>query len=161
MPMTLSGLRAVGLHDWPVWYRTLNPVYFAGQGEKNRARAGARKRNQCCTVTTLNELLIQKSVKGLRGAVQPNDSARLAESETLDAHEEIGGKQTLARLKSMQLNGNGKVSLRENDSANKNIILERASVKDTKDWEDDRGSDVELELVGENGGVIKEKLVDI
>jgi hypothetical protein len=61
----------------------------------------------------------------------------------------------------MQLDGNGQVSLREDDSVNKNILLERASVKDTKDWEDDRGSDVELEVVGKKGGVVKEKLVDV
>jgi hypothetical protein len=159
--MTLSGLRAVGLPDWPAWYRALNPGYFAGQGEKRRARAGACNGGRRCTATASNELLIQKSAKGLRDAVQTNASARLAERERLDTNEEIGGQQTLARLKSMQLDGNGQVSLREDDSVNKNILLERASVKDTKDWEDDRGSDVELEVVGKKGGVVKEKLVDV
>ena len=161
MPMTLSGLRAVGLHDWPAWYRALNLGYFAGTAEKRRAKAGACAGDRCCAATASNAVLVQNSVQELRSKGQTDAGAQIEEREDIAIHEEVGGQQTLARSRTMQRTGAGKAGLGKTDHVSKNIMPERAAVKDTKDWEDERGSDVGLDTVEKKGGVSKEKLVDV
>lgn len=161
MPMTLSGLRAVGLHDWPAWYRALNPGYFAGSVERRRAKAGACSGGRCCAAAASNAVLVQKSVQGLRSAVKQDADVGTGQRGEADIHDEVSGQQTLARLRSMQRTGAGKAGLGKTDHVSKNIMVERAAVKDTKNWEDERGSVVDLDMAGKKGGVSKEKLVDV
>ncbi|KAL2067120.1 hypothetical protein VTL71DRAFT_1544 [Oculimacula yallundae] len=41
MPMSTSGLSEIGLSDWPVWFRRMNPGYFAAENVHGNGNANA------------------------------------------------------------------------------------------------------------------------
>ena len=158
MPMTLPGLRAIGLSDWPAWHRALNPGYFASASQNKGARSVACAGDSCCTAHTSNSVLAQKKEPRLR------DTVAVIAGKGLDASEgmwraEMGGQQTLMGLRNMQRESGGNATSGK-DHVSKNVMLERAAVKDTKDWEEESDSSDDSE-VAVKGGATKEKLVDI
>jgi hypothetical protein len=167
MPMTVPDLQAIGLQDWPSWYRALNPAYFTSSGETSRPiarrpRAGACTGGRGCAASVSNAVLVQKGVQRLRRAVQHRGwGAGETEGERVMKDEERG-EQIMDRLRSMQGAEVGKVQLRKRDHVSRNVMLERAADKDAKDWEEEGSSDVGIEgVVMKRGAVTKEKLVDV
>lgn len=101
--------------------------------------------------------LAQKGAERLRSAVE----SRVGESVAKD--EEVGGQETLIRLRSMQRDSVGRPASGKKSQVSRNTMLERAAVKDTKDWEEEGGSEVGLEegVEKKRGAMAKEKLVDV
>lgn len=104
---------------------------------------------------------MQNGVQRLRGAAPLDAGAGMSDREKTGKDGETSEQQTLIKLRSMQQEGVGKIGSGKKDHASKNIMLERAAVKDAKHWEDERASEVDLDAVGKRGGAVREKLVDV
>lgn len=181
MPTSLHGLKEVGLVDWPDWFRKQNPGYFlsdarSGRGGNgsgggpssrlNRGRKHGDHGGDCCGPVQTH------LVNGGRGErVRVNGSATVRERESVRfiRNEELG-EQIVARLRAMSKEG--KV-VREKVVAGANRgegteMVERATKKDTRKWEDDEGEDESeeeiVEAVAEEKGhrvATNGKLVDV
>jgi len=164
MPMTLHGLQEVGLMDWPAWYRSLNPSYFVSetQGFKagiGGARIGRREGRGCslqaigvATNAKINAGKPEKLRGGSRTIVRERSMGRVLRSEEL-------GEQIIARLKSMEKEGKGQVGEK---GVSASLLIERASARDTKNWEDESESDEEDEGEEDSEEVKTQgKLVDV
>jgi hypothetical protein len=76
--------------------------------------------------------------------------------------DEERGEQIMNRLRCMQREEVGKVQPGKRDLVSRNVMLERAAVKDAKDWEEEGNSDVSVKgVIVKRGAVTKEKLVDV
>jgi len=159
--MTLSGLRVVGLSDWPNWYRVLNPGYFASGNENRKTRSSACAGESCCATHASNAILVQKGAQKLKSSAPASDGKGLGASEKTGTEEQTSGQQTLVRLRNMQQESEGRVSSGKKDHVTKNVMLGMVAVKDTKDWEDESGSDDDSKMIESKGAVTKEKLVDV
>lgn len=102
-----------------------------------------------------NAVLAEKGVQRLRRAAPLNAEERGGKDQ------DMNGQQTLMRLRSMQREDTKKSGSGKKEHGSGNIILERAAVKDIKDWEDESGSEADVEVVEKKGAVTKEKLVDV
>lgn len=163
MPMTIPGLQEIGLTDWPGWYRTLNPGYFAVKNTSRLAASGRRTRGRTCAGNGCCESsghVVESAIGRLRGSPRVRGHGRLT-------REDAGiGEEILDRLRAMSREGKkaASKSTAEKEVSN-NVLLERAANKETRKWEDesedksevDEKSEVEEKRV-KNG---KEKLVDV
>ncbi|PBP22553.1 CAP-Gly domain-containing protein [Diplocarpon rosae] len=160
MPMSSSGLQEVGLGDWPLWFRRLNPGYFASESlhpNSDLARAGDKDRRsrrpsvRLCTSTGSNgvtccgvlhgpgrgrERARPREIHGLRGkGVQDRaerSGLRMVRNEEL-------GEQIVSRLRSMAREQPEKVAEKERGERglSSSVLIEKATVRDTKNWEDE------------------------
>lgn len=162
--MTLPGLHAVGLQDWPTWYRAANPDYFASSDDNSQPiaqwpRAGACAGGSCCGPAASNMVLAQKGVQELRN---PGQNGTVLGERERGAKTQRLGQQVLKKLRGMHREDVRHVESEKRGRISRNVILERAAVKDTMAWEQERGSDAGVEdAVEKKGAVTKEKLVDI
>jgi len=150
MPMTLPGLQEIGLNDWPAWYRNLNPGYFAGNVREDRLR-GLGRRDRARARAGMMVGQIEYGCIGGGGYL--GGCRGLAKGEQV---EEKKGEMVLEKLRGLEGVGEKGFS--------KNVILERAAVKETRDWEDEsigsEGGDKSL-VEEKKAKIAKEKLVDI
>jgi hypothetical protein len=159
MPMTLSGLQEVGLSDWPAWYSSLNPGYFADGSVSLRA-GGRRQRANACAGNGCCGPALDSGLARTRIGWGGTGGGRKEERET---DEELG-EQVLRRLRSMPREETGKGTPERRDLVSRNVLLERAAVKDTKDWEEEScvvEAGAEEVVKRKTGGMAKEKLVDV
>lgn len=109
-------------------------------------------------VSASNKALAQKGAQALRSPPQQDSRVGSREMDSLSPSGDLDGQETLARLRSLQVDGVSHDGSHHNGHVNKSIALERASAENTKDWEDEKGSERELD---EEDGSAVEKLVDI
>lgn len=149
MPMTFSGLEEVGLPDWPAWYREMNPGYFVsesmgsfspkGVGRNRRARGltnGAG--NAGCCGSNGNRAGAGAGVAkaerlrgGTRVTVKDKATGRVMKSEEL-------GEQIIARLKCMERDARVKKEKeQEKGPVSSSVLIDRATARDTRKWEDE------------------------
>ncbi|KAH8598970.1 hypothetical protein B0O99DRAFT_32417 [Bisporella sp. PMI_857] len=155
MPMTTSGLREAGLSDWPGWYRSLNPGYFAGEvvhGHRhhhhpsgNHGRRGRARpcREVCCAGGTGNGG--GNGDAGWKGKVE----------------KELG-EQALQRLRGLGREVDGKSGAEEKLS--ESLVLEQAQARDTRGWEEESNDEEEGHKARQRAAEQrsgKEKLVDV
>ncbi|KAH6663880.1 hypothetical protein B0J14DRAFT_682872 [Halenospora varia] len=160
MPMTLPGLREVGLSDWPGWWRGMNPGFFYSESSAQTSGRRARK-------------------AGVGNGRVGNGSGKVIRSEEL-------GEQIIQRLRTLETEKSlkegqlkekrgvkGRGAVRAPESAGARV--ERVAERGRRDWEDDDSeSDVEMAedestVIEEGSGVEKEdgkevkkeKLVDV
>lgn len=160
MPMTVQGLQEVGLSDWPSWYRKLNPGYFVNEVQgPGPASMGGRSRNRACTAGgghggaccgVLHGGGRERRIGGSNRALRERGTLRVSKTEEL-------GEQIIARLRGMAKEGKAIAAEKGN------AMIERATTRDTKNWEDEsENSDngvnpTEIQHVEEAKG----KLVDV
>lgn len=163
--MTLSGLEEIGLNGWPAWFRSLNPGYFATDSTQLKSNFGRRGKgrncnggNGCCG-------------DGCRGGLNLGATHVKAERLRAAGKTERQMKEELAEQVMTKLRGaprkelEKKVSQREKEKpVSGSVMLERASIKDAKDWEDE-GSEAseeekEKEKVVEKANGAKRSLLD-
>jgi len=179
MPLSITGLSEVGLQDWPVWFRTLNPGFFI-QGIKG----GRLQRPVNYPAST---------------SISSGNVGRIGQAELrLGKKEESLGEQIVERLRSMErekerardgregVKGRGSVQAprangREREekrakSLNVSVAVERAAVRDARRWEEEseesaegsvaessgsEGETAAVPAVAKREGVLKGKLVDV
>jgi hypothetical protein len=149
--MTSHGLQEVGLADWPAWYRSLNPGYFVSEAQSLKAGIGnGRRGGRGCSVQVIgvtanakiNAGKPEKLRAGSRTVFRERSTGRVLRSEEL-------GEQIITRLKGMEKEGKGKGQVGE-EGVSGSLLIERASARDTRNWEDESESDEEDE--GEDEG---------
>ena len=157
MPMTTTGLQEVGLADWPAWFRALNSGYFAAEDQAPFLRAQRTRHVKARFVG------MQVSKERIRtgGGRGPKKKTELREAE--DEKKVEPGNQYVERPKQLLANGVGCKKVHANQNQIQSILLERAQMNDTRDWEDERdttevdGEISKQHLKMRNG----EKLVDV
>ncbi|CZS90824.1 uncharacterized protein RCO7_06705 [Rhynchosporium graminicola] len=185
MPMSTSGLSEVGLSDWPLWFRRMNPGYFAAQNANlngvvnaGRVAGGARGRRgarsagcthgggsggACCGVLHgAGAGAGRERGRGERPLGVPREKAggRVFKSEEL-------GEKIIARLKGMTKKHavKEKVVEKASERLSNASLVERAAARETREWEDenDEGGPASEDDVNETEVVslVKGKLVDI
>lgn len=160
MPMTHAGLAEIGLSDWPLWYRGLNPGYFAGEhATRRRGRGcfstGAGITGGCCGAS-----------QGMHGCVGAGHGRGRAGGPS--GRRVVEGEKVLERLREIKDGGKGRDVGKGMSAGEKGAGGSPSQVKEKKEklaWEDDDtdvGSDdsesVEAEKKGKSG---KDKLVDV
>ncbi|KAH7330098.1 hypothetical protein BKA65DRAFT_460655 [Rhexocercosporidium sp. MPI-PUGE-AT-0058] len=188
MPMSTSGLQEVGLIDWPLWFRRMNPGYFVAEavtlnggvnsagriGGGGRGRRGARvigcastegNGGACCGVLHGPGGAVggrRERVRGERvvGREGERGAGRVLRSEEL-------GEQIIARLRGMSKEhaaAKEKVVEKVGERLSSSSLVERAAARDTKSWEDESDDDSDVESEGsldEKEELGKGKLVDV
>ena len=158
MPMTLPGLQEIGLEDWPAWYRALNPGYFSNTSGPNRR---TRPRPSFCAGNAGNACCGGAGTNGVQGRGQsrlggPHGRLRRENTEL--------GEQILEKLRALPKvgkRGAGKGGEPMEKPAGQEVMLERAAMKEKRDWEEESDNDTEVEEKKKTKGVAKEKLVDV
>lgn len=150
MPMTLPGIQAVGLNDWPSWYRRLNPDYFASStivlnnGSESRSarvgrQAGGSRRDE---INGVNRRALTKKGAGNARQRAVRGGGTGHRHIVTEKNEELG-EQIIARLRGMSKD----VRARGEGVKEKNRgVAERAVKGGTQDWEgSESGSDEDEE----------------
>jgi hypothetical protein len=151
MPMTLPGLYGIGLNDWPSWFRSLNPGYFASE-KRDFRRGKARLRmgeDGCCAGRNLGPTHVTH-VRAERLRTAGNYGRQKKESLT---------EHVLAKLRGSPLK---EEKMMVENPLSGSVMLERASMKDAKDWEDE-GSETSEETSDnavDKSSVAKTSLLD-
>ncbi|OWP03276.1 hypothetical protein B2J93_3008 [Marssonina coronariae] len=182
MPMSTSGLQEVGLGDWPLWFRRLNPGYFAAENShptSNNTRAGGRDARvmrqsvKACMSAGGNGVAccgVLNGPGGGRERARPREIHGLRERSVRDRaerggfrvvrNEELGG-QIIARLRTMKGEQPAKGADKERGERglSSNSLIERAAVRDTKNWEEESEGSGQSEQGQEKGEA--GKLVDV
>ncbi|PBP24547.1 CAP-Gly domain-containing protein [Diplocarpon rosae] len=154
------GLQEVGLGDWPLWFRRLNPGYFASESPHpnfNLARAGGRDGRsrrpsvKLCMSTGGDGVTccgVLHGPGGGRERARPREIHGVREKGVRDRAERSGlrlmrneelGEQIVSRLRSMAREQPEKIAEKEQGERglSSSTLIEKATVKDTKTWEDD------------------------
>ena len=165
MPMTLSGLRELGLHDWPTWYRDLNPGYFASKDthhlKLHHSRAARREKGRrcsgkwgCCGGLNFDLEASHGRAEGLRNAVSSREREMARRAEL--------GEVAFAKLRgSVVKDGKEGVTEKREKAVSGTVMLERAAIKDARDWEEESSEASEgKEEVFEKKKVEKSSLLD-
>ncbi|KAK0104705.1 hypothetical protein ONS95_004978 [Cadophora gregata] len=179
MPMSTSGLQEIGLVHWPVWFRRVNPGYFAAEVVTSNSNLGRSKVKRsvesmgctslggnggtCCGVLhgpgnvgreRVGET--ERQSNRLRGdRVERMSGSERGTGRGLRSDEL--GEQIIARLRtfSREHATMGKSGETASDRSSSASLVERAAARDTKNWEDE--SDDEDNAILENKMSSKDK----
>ncbi|KAG0649990.1 hypothetical protein D0Z07_3977 [Hyphodiscus hymeniophilus] len=132
MPLTLSGLEGIGLADWPAWFRSLNPGFFVSHSTQLKTHLGRRIKGRICS-----------GRKACRGEGCSDDQTlgtthvraeRLRNAGKGEGRKEEVAEQVLARLRGEKVKEEMKG---QKNQVSGSVIMERASMKDARNWEDE------------------------
>ncbi|PVH74756.1 hypothetical protein DL98DRAFT_603342 [Cadophora sp. DSE1049] len=184
MPMSTSGLQELGLADWPVWFRRMNPGYFAAEvvnsnSGSNLGRTKGRRgaKSMGCTSAGGNGGACCGVLHEPGGAGRERVRERERQSDRIRGERVVGtlsardrgtgsglrseelGEQIIARLRGMSREhaAKEKASEKAGDRLSSVSLVERAVARDTKNWEDE--SDDEDNGVAECESVVEKEEV--
>lgn len=165
--MSTSGLLEVGLADWPVWFRRMNPGYFAAEVVNSnsnphvgRARGRRGAKSMGCTSANGNGGACCGSLHGPGGIGRESvrerererrsDRLRAEKTGTISGRErgadarrgirsEELGEQIIASLRDMSREHVVRETAADkaSDRLSSASLVERAAARDTKNWEDE------------------------
>ncbi|TAQ88541.1 hypothetical protein B7494_g3162 [Chlorociboria aeruginascens] len=173
MPMSISGLREVGLTDWPTWYRGMNPEYFApstsastraGCGNGNRRTRARGCGNDYCHLRPEDVRNAALDGAGRGGTGGYPNGAYPARGRGARSNRDDLGEHILARLRGLARQDaivgsvERKAAVARPGSARNNVLIERAADRDAKNWEEESSVG---EAKAKVAGGEKEKLVDV
>jgi len=160
IPMSLPELKEVGLSDWPLWFKQLNPGFFAtlARGCVNDCEEGRGHGH----THGLGKIFGYGQGRPMGGSAGTR-GVRAAKGRTRRLSREEEGARVMANLRVREVAIEQAKILAEKKQAEANsAAVERALLEETKSWEEEsEGAEKEVIKEEKGKGVKKEKLVDV